>query len=42
MPWRPRCPRNVEIVNETTQERRTDALSRAYRVNLDMVALMAL
>lgn len=35
-------PRDAEIVNETTQERRTDALSRAYRVNLDMVALMAL
>ena len=35
-------PKDVEIINETNQERRTDALSRAYRVNLDMVALMAL
>ena len=35
-------PKDAEIVNETTQERRTDALSRAYRVNLEMVALMAL
>lgn len=35
-------PKDVEIVNENTQERRTDALSRAYRVNLEMVALMAL
>src|SRR5579871_1600702 len=35
-------PKDAEIVTENTQERRTDALSRAYRVNLDMVALMAL
>jgi len=35
-------PKDAEVVTENTQERRTDALSRAYRVNLDMVALMAL
>src|ERR1051326_7006717 len=35
-------PKDAELVTENTQERRTDALSRAYRVNLDMVALMAL
>jgi putative ABC transport system permease protein len=35
-------PAGAEIVNETTEARRTDSLSRAYRVNLDMLALMAL
>ena len=35
-------PADAEIVSETTEARRTDSLSRAYRVNLDMLALMAL
>ena len=35
-------PANAEIVNQETETRRTDSLSRAYRVNLDMLALMAL
>ena len=35
-------PRDAEIVDQETEARRTDALSRAYRVNLDMLALMAL
>ena len=35
-------PADAEIVSETSEARRTDSLSRAYRVNLDMLALMAL
>src|SRR5258705_1199612 len=35
-------PANAEIVSQETETRRTDSLSRAYRVNLDMLALMAL
>ncbi len=35
-------PADAELVSEETQARRTDSLSRAYRVNLDMLALMAL
>ena len=35
-------PADAEIVNRDSEARRTDALSRAYRVNLDMLALMAL
>ncbi len=35
-------PAAAEIVNQETETRRTDSLSRAYRVNLDMLALMAL
>src|SRR4029077_8420721 len=35
-------PANAEIVDQETETRRTDSLSRAYRVNLDMLALMAL
>ncbi|HXJ03356.1 MAG TPA: ABC transporter permease, partial [Micropepsaceae bacterium] len=35
-------PADAEIVSETTEARRTDSLSRAYRINLDMLALMAL
>jgi len=35
-------PANVEIVTPETATQRTDSLSRAYRVNLDMLALMAL
>ena len=35
-------PASAEIVDKETETRRTDSLSRAYRVNLDMLALMAL
>ena len=35
-------PSGAEIVNQETEARRTDSLSRAYRVNLDMLALVAL
>src|SRR4029077_14547783 len=35
-------PANAEIADKETETRRTDSLSRAYRVNLDMLALMAL
>ncbi len=35
-------PVGAEIVSHGSQDRRTDNLSRAYRVNLDMLALMAL
>jgi putative ABC transport system permease protein len=35
-------PVGAEIVSRESQERRSDSLSRAYRVNLDMLALMAL
>jgi putative ABC transport system permease protein len=35
-------PPDAEIVSRETEARRSDALSRAYRVNLDMLALMAL
>jgi putative ABC transport system permease protein len=35
-------PADAEIVTQETVARRSDALSRAYRVNLDMLALMAL
>src|SRR5262245_61035467 len=35
-------PSDAEIVSQETEARRTDSLSRAYRVNLDMLALMAL
>jgi putative ABC transport system permease protein len=35
-------PGDAEIVTQESQARRSDALSRAYRVNLDMLALMAL
>ncbi|HEY4265816.1 MAG TPA: ABC transporter permease [Micropepsaceae bacterium] len=35
-------PADAEIVSETSEARRTDSLSRAYRVNLDMLSLMAL
>jgi putative ABC transport system permease protein len=35
-------PPDAEIVSQQTETRRTDSLSRAYRVNLDMLALMAL
>ncbi len=35
-------PVGAEIVSRDSEERRSDGLSRAYRVNLDMLALMAL
>ncbi|MDB5460968.1 MAG: hypothetical protein JWO72_2709, partial [Caulobacteraceae bacterium] len=35
-------PVGAEIASRQTEERRSDSLSRAYRVNLDMLALMAL
>ena len=35
-------PSDAELVSQETEARRTDSLSRAYRVNLDMLALMAL
>ena len=35
-------PSDTEIVSRESETRRTDSLSRAYRVNLDMLALMAL
>ncbi len=35
-------PRDAELVSRDSEARRTDSLSRAYRVNLDMLALMAL
>jgi len=35
-------PADAEIMNRESEARRTDSLSRAYRVNLDMLALMAL
>jgi putative ABC transport system permease protein len=33
---------DAEIVNQETEARRTDSLSRAYRINLEMLALVAL
>jgi putative ABC transport system permease protein len=35
-------PADAEIVSRESEARRTDSLSRAYRVNLDMLALVAL
>ena len=35
-------PADAELVSRESEARRTDSLSRAYRVNLDMLALMAL
>jgi putative ABC transport system permease protein len=35
-------PPSAEIANRESEVRRTDSLSRAYRVNLDMLALVAL
>ncbi|MDP3659809.1 FtsX-like permease family protein [Phenylobacterium sp.] len=35
-------PASAQVVTQQAQARRSDALSRAYRVNLDMLALMAL
>lgn len=35
-------PRDAQLVSQQSQTRRSDSLSRAYRVNLDMLALMAL
>jgi putative ABC transport system permease protein len=35
-------PTGAEIVTRQSEERRSDSLSRAYRVNLDMLALVAL
>jgi putative ABC transport system permease protein len=35
-------PSDAEIASQQTEARRTDSLSRSYRVNLDMLALMAL
>lgn len=35
-------PADVEIASQETEVRRSDSLSRAYRVNLNMLALMAL
>jgi len=35
-------PSDAEIASQETEAKRTDSLSRAYRVNLDMLALMAL
>ena len=35
-------PADAEILDRENEARRTDSLSRAYRVNLDMLALMAL
>jgi putative ABC transport system permease protein len=35
-------PVGAEIANRRSEERRSDSLSRAYRVNLDMLALVAL
>jgi putative ABC transport system permease protein len=35
-------PSDAELVTQESEARRTDSLSRAYRVNLDMLALMAL
>jgi putative ABC transport system permease protein len=35
-------PADAELVSPDSEARRTDSLSRAYRVNLDMLALMAL
>jgi putative ABC transport system permease protein len=35
-------PVGAELVSRQSEERRSDSLSRAYRVNLDMLALMAL
>jgi putative ABC transport system permease protein len=35
-------PPEAEVVTQESQERRSDSLSRAYRVNLNMLALMAL
>lgn len=35
-------PAGAEIVTARTQARRTDSLSRAYRVNLEMLAMVAL
>jgi len=35
-------PADAQLVSRQSEERRSDALSRAYRVNLDMLALMAL
>jgi putative ABC transport system permease protein len=38
----PVLPADAELVTGDSEARRTDSLSRAYRVNLDMLALMAL
>lgn len=35
-------PRDAQLVSRESEARRSDSLSRAYRVNLDMLALMAL
>lgn len=35
-------PADAQLVSARSQERRSDSLSQAYRVNLDMLALMAL
>lgn len=35
-------PPDATLMSEATEERRGDALSRAYRVNLDMLAMVAL
>lgn len=35
-------PADAQLVSRESEARRSDALSRAYRVNLDMLALMAL
>ena len=35
-------PKDAEIATRQSEERRSDSLSRAYRVNLDMLALVAL
>ena len=35
-------PKGAEIATRQSEERRSDSLSRAYRVNLDMLALVAL
>jgi len=37
-----RLPLGAEMVTRHSEEQRSDGLSRAYRVNLDMLALMAL
>ncbi|MBB3889910.1 putative ABC transport system permease protein [Phenylobacterium haematophilum] len=35
-------PNDAQLVSQESEARRSDSLSRAYRVNLDMLALMAL
>ena len=39
---RARLPADAEIVTDRSQARRSDSLSRAYRVNLEMLAMVAL